>query len=165
MKIHVSRTRASLSGCGSACRHCSIMRIRENRNVIRTKARNVDNITAAMKDRFGFAPAQFLMDLAEFDAIVAANPYAKQAAVDGSKVHIYFLAGPVPAAQISALTSLAKDGEALAQTDRALYLLAPNGLSRSALAAKLETGITLAKTERNVTSAHAIAALARTITL
>ena len=124
-----------------------------------------DNITAAMKDRFGFAPAQFLMDLAEFDAIVAANPYAKQAAVDGSKVHIYFLAGPVPAAQISALTSLAKDGEALAQTDRALYLLAPNGLSRSALAAKLETGITVAKTARNVTSAHAIAALARTITL
>lgn len=122
-------------------------------------------ISAAMVDRFGFAPTMFVMDLADYDAVLAANPYQKQGAADGGKVHLYFLAKPVPAAEIMALTALAKDGEALVQTPAALYLLAPNGIGRSALAAKLEQNITAPKTARNYTSATAIAALARTITL
>ncbi len=122
-------------------------------------------IAAAMVDRFGFAPAMFVMDLVEFDAILAANPYHKQGAVDGSKVHIFFLGAPVPAAEILALTALAKDGEAVVQTDKALYMLAPNGIGHSALAEKLERNIKAPKTARNYTSVTAIAALARTITL
>lgn len=122
-------------------------------------------ITAAMKDRFGFAPAMFVMDLAEYDAILAANPYRQQGLTDGGKVHIYFLAAPVAAAEISTLSSFAAGGEALKQTDKALYLLAPNGIGRSVLAAKLEAGLKVAKTARNQTSAMAIAALARTITV
>lgn len=122
-------------------------------------------ISAAMLGRFGFAPALFVMDLAEFDAVAKANPYHKQGAVDGSKVHVIFLANPVPAAEITALAALAKDGEALVQTEKALYMLAPNGIGRSALADKLERNIAAPKTGRNYTSVNAIAALARTITL
>jgi uncharacterized protein (DUF1697 family) len=121
-------------------------------------------VAAAMVDRFGFAPTMFVMDLAEYDAVLAANPYHKQGAAEGSKVHIFFLGAPVPAADVMALTALAKDGEALTQTDKAIYMLAPNGIGRSVLATKLEQNIKAPKTARNYTSATAIAALARTIT-
>jgi uncharacterized protein (DUF1697 family) len=96
--------------------------------------------------------------------VLAANPYHKQGAAEGSKVHIFFLGAPVPAADVMALTALAKDGEALTQTDKAIYMLAPNGIGRSVLATKLEQNIKAPKTARNYTSATAIAALARTIT-
>jgi uncharacterized protein (DUF1697 family) len=122
-------------------------------------------IAAAMVDRFGFAPAMFVMKLAEFEAILAANPYHKQGAADGSKVHIFFLAAPMPAAEVQTLSTFGEAGEALVQTDKALYMLAPNGIGRSALAEKLERSIKVPKTARNYTSVTAIAALARTITL
>lgn len=120
-------------------------------------------IAAGMKDRFGFAPAMFILDLAEYEAILAANPYQKQAAADGTKAHIYFLRSPATVAELAAVSAFAKDGEALVQTGAALYLYAPNGIGRSLLAGKIETGIKAEKTARNLTSAQAISALARTI--
>ncbi|MDB5661203.1 MAG: hypothetical protein JWS10_3818 [Cypionkella sp.] len=122
-------------------------------------------ITAAMKDRFGFAPPMFVMTLAEYDAILAANPYKKQGVADGTQVHIYFLESPIAASVTSGLSAHATGGEAISVTDKALYLLAPNGVGRSVLATKLEAGLTMVKTARNQTSATAIAALARTITV
>ena len=121
-------------------------------------------IAAAMKDRFGFAPAMFLMGLKAYNAILAANPYHQHGLADGSKVHIYFLAQPLAAADQPALTALAAQGESLKITDAAIYLHAPNGIGRSALATKLGQGLKVAVTERNQTSVAAIAALARTIT-
>ncbi len=120
-------------------------------------------ITTAMKERFGFAPPMFVMTLAEYDAVLAANPYKKQGAADGTSVHIYFLASPVAASAVQALSAHATGGEAISVTDKALYLLAPNGIGRSVLATKLEAGLSMVKTARNQTSATAIAALARTI--
>ena len=122
-------------------------------------------IAAAMKDRFGFAPPMFVMDLAEYDAILAANPFHKQGAADGSKVHIFFLAAPADKAAIAVVSGFAKDGEALVQTDRALYMNAPNGIGRSVMADKLARAVKVDMTARNYGSAAAIAALARTITL
>lgn len=122
-------------------------------------------VAAAMKDRFGFAPPMFVMDLAEFDAILAANPFHKQGQADGSHVHIFFLAAPADKAAIAVISGFAKDGEVLVQTDKALYLLAPNGVGRSVLAEKLARGVKVDMTARNYGSAASIAALARTITL
>lgn len=122
-------------------------------------------IIAAMKDRFGFAPRMFMMDLADYDAILAANPFHKQGVADGSKVHIFFLSAPASKADIAVISGFAKDGETLVQTDKALYLLAPNGIGRSVLAEKLDRGVKVDMTGRNYNSAASIAALARTITL
>jgi uncharacterized protein (DUF1697 family) len=124
-----------------------------------------DKITVAMKERFGFAPRMFVMGLAEYDAILAANPYRQHGLADGSKVHIYFLGASVDAAVIAALLVHAVTGEALKLTDKALYFLAPNGTGRSVLAAKLETGVKVDKTARNQNSATAIAAMAHLITV
>ncbi|GLS88909.1 hypothetical protein GCM10010873_38830 [Cypionkella aquatica] len=122
-------------------------------------------ITAAMKQRFGFAPPMFVMTLAEYDAILKANPYKAQGAADGAAVHTYFLASPASASAVAALSAHAANGEQILFTDKAVYLLAPNGIGRSVLAIKLESGLTMVKTARNQTSTTAIATLARTITV
>ena len=120
-------------------------------------------ITFAMKDRFGFAPPMLILSLAEFDAIVAANPFQQQGAIDGTKVHVMFLAAPVAAADLSRLAVHATGGEVVKQSDAALYLLATDGIGRSVLADKLERGLAVMKTARNFNSVMAISALARTI--
>lgn len=122
-------------------------------------------ITAAMKDRFGFAPTMFLMGIKAFDAILTANPYHQHGLVDGTQVHFFFLGKPLPAAQHAALTAIAGPGESVKITDAAIYLNAPNGIGRSALANKLGQLLTVPVTARNQTSAAAISALARTITV
>lgn len=118
-------------------------------------------ITAGMKDRFGFAPKMFFMPLAKFDAILAANPYRD--AANGALVHIFFLDGPFAPADCASLTALAAQGEAVTFSDSAVYLNAPMGIGRSALADKLTNTPKVGLTARNITSANAIAALARTI--
>jgi uncharacterized protein (DUF1697 family) len=120
-------------------------------------------VAAAMLNRFGFAPAMFLMDLAGYEAILRANPYAAQGGVDGAKVHIYFLSEPAPKTDLAALRALAVGGEAVTLTDKALYLLAPNGIGRSVLAERLDRHIPVKITARNQRSAESIAALARSI--
>jgi uncharacterized protein (DUF1697 family) len=122
-------------------------------------------ITAAMKDRFGFAPTMFLMGLAAYDAILAANPYHQHGLAEGTKVHFFFLGQPLPAADHAALMALAGPGESVKITDAVIYLNAPNGIGRSALANKLGQSLKTPVTERNQSSAMAIAALARTITV
>jgi len=78
-------------------------------------------------------------------------------------VHIFFLAAPAAAAEVAAAAALATGGEALKQTDAAIYMLAPNGIGRSVLADKLERLVKVDKTSRNHGSAMSISALARTI--
>lgn len=123
-----------------------------------------DKITTAMKERFGFAPPMFVMSLAEYDAVLAANPFKKQAEANGAAVHIWFLESPASISE-QAFAAHAAQGEQILFSDKAVYLLAPNGMGQSVLAGKLEAGLKMVKTARNYTSAMAIAALARTIPL
>ncbi len=118
-------------------------------------------ISTAMKDRFGFAPRLFILTLAQFDAVVAANPYA--AATDGSTVHVFFLDAAFPAAEATALTALAARDEAVHFTKTAAYLQAPSGVGRSVLADKLSNTKKVGLTARNLNSVTAIAALTKTI--
>lgn len=118
-------------------------------------------ITAGMKDRFGFAPKMFFLTLAAFDAILAANPYRD--AANGALVHIFFLDGQFGAADVGALSALAAQGEAITFAKTAVYLNAPLGIGRSSLADKLTNSPKVGLTARNITSANAISALARTI--
>lgn len=121
-------------------------------------------ISAGMTLRFGFAPRLFLYPLAEYSAILAANPYAAYGAADGAAVHIFFLSAPFSAAEAAAQTALAARDEAVTFTPRAVYLHAPSGIGRSKLAEKLSQSKSVDLTARNYTSAMAIAALAATIT-
>lgn len=114
-------------------------------------------LTTAMRQRFGFAPALFFLEAATHAEIVAACPYKTEGAADPTSVHVWYLA----AAAKPDLGALKGQGETerFALTDRALYLHAPDGLGRSAFAARLERALGVSCTARNWRSVQAIAAL------
>jgi len=114
-------------------------------------------ITAAMRQRFGFAPAQTHLDAATHAEIVAACPYKAEGAADPTAVHVWYLSSPAKP-DLGALKGLAKN-ERFVLTDRALYLHAPDGIGRSALANRLDLALGKSCTARNWRSVQAIAAL------
>ncbi len=119
-----------------------------------------DKIGANMLLRFGFKPALFIMDKAEYKAILAANPYRAAGTADGTKVHIIFLAEPAKDTDLVGLRATATEGEQVTLTDKALYLHTPAGFGRSPLAEKLTRFLKVTHTARNQKSAESILALA-----
>lgn len=122
-----------------------------------------DKIGANMLLRFGFKPALFILDKAEYKAILAANPYKAAGAVDGTRVHIFFLAEPAVGVDLAGLRAHAGEGEQVTLTDKAIYLLTPGGFGRSSLADKLPRYIKVTQTARNQRSAENILALANAL--
>lgn len=120
-------------------------------------------IGTAMLQRFGFKPALILLSLADYRAILAANPFKAAGAADGTKVHILFLASPATGADLAGLRAFGTGGEEFQLTDRALYLHTPGGYGRSALAERLERFIKVPQTARNQRSAESILALAEAV--
>ena len=117
-------------------------------------------IGAAMLTRFGFKPALFLMGLDEYRAVLSANPYKAAGTVDGTKVHIVFLAAPAVGSDLAGLRAQATDGEQVTLSDKALYLHTPGGYGHSTLVEKLPRYIKAPQTARNQRSAESILALA-----
>ncbi|MDF0601951.1 DUF1697 domain-containing protein [Psychromarinibacter sp. C21-152] len=119
-----------------------------------------DAISDAIEAEKGFRPHVLCLSLDDYEAILAANPYRDAAAADGKAVHVVFLDGP-PQALSEEVLALATPSEAVAVADRAAYLLAPEGIGRSKLAARLERALGVPATARNWTSARKIADMAR----
>lgn len=122
-----------------------------------------DKIGAAMLLRFGFKPALFIMERAQFKKILAANPYRAAGTADGAKVHILFLAEPATTTDLVGLRATATSGEQVTLTDAAMYLHTPGGFGQSALAEKLPRFVKVSHTARNQKSVESIAALAETV--
>lgn len=118
-------------------------------------------VKVAMLDRFGFCPTLFLMDVKAYEAVLTANPFKEQGRADGTAVHLFFLNAALPKPDQAVLTAALAAGEALKITDAATYLHAPAGIARSAVAGKLAALAKPSASGRNMTSALAIAALAR----
>lgn len=116
-----------------------------------------NKIAVAMRQRFGFAPAQIYLDARSHAEIVAACPYKAEGAADPTAVHVWYLAIPAKP-DLGALKGLAQN-ERFVLTDRALYLHAPDGIGRSALANRLDGALGKTSTARNWRSVQAIAAL------
>lgn len=110
----------------------------------------------------GIATPVFVLGLEEMAAVLAANPFAAEGAVDGAKVHILFL--KPGAVLLPGLEALATAGERFHLTEAALYLHTPQGFGTSVLAAKLARHLKGEATGRNQRSAEAILALARSVT-
>lgn len=122
-----------------------------------------DKVGAAMLLRFGFKPALFVMDLAAYKKILAANPYRAAGTADGAKVHIMFLAEPAVGMDLAGLRATATEGEQVTLTDAALYLHTPAGFGQSVLAEKLSRFLKVLHTGRNQKSAESILALAEAV--
>ena len=122
-----------------------------------------EKISKAMLQRFGFKPALFFISLAQYKAVLRANPYKAAGTADGSKVHIVFLAAPAVKPDLAGLRAFAKDGEEVTLTDAALYLHTPAGFGKSNLADRLQRYVNVPQTARNQKSADSILALAEAV--
>ncbi len=125
-----------------------------------------DGLAALVRDglaaRFAISVPVFVLGLAEFEAVLAANPFAGEGHADGAKVHVIFLQGAVRFDE--GLAALATKGEQFHLTDAAFYLHTPQGFGKSAVAEKLPRYLKGEMTARNQRSAQAILALAQGLT-
>lgn len=97
----------------------------------------------------------------EWRRIEAANPYAAEAADDGTKVHLMTLPSPVDQrVRALDLSAFAPDTLTVASSGTEIYLHTPDGFGRSKLGAKLTAGAaTRDGTMRNWRTVTAITAL------
>ena len=116
------------------------------------------SVQEAIEGRFGFAPPAFVLDVAAFEAALAANPFP-QADQDPKTVHYFFLAERAPAVDPGRLRELATQGEDFVLTEQVLYLHTPNGFGHSKLADRLPRLVGTQTTARNHRTVKAIQAL------
>jgi uncharacterized protein (DUF1697 family) len=105
-------------------------------------------IAAAIEKRFGFAPGVLVISAKQFRAVADANPYVDEAE-EPKHLHISFLSQPA-APDMDALSSRKSATEQYTLTDDAFYLLAPDGIGRSKLAADVERLLGVEATGRNL---------------
>lgn len=117
-----------------------------------------ESIAAAIEADFGFRPSVMMIEAADFVAIAAANPYADED-VEAKHAHISFLSEVAKNANQTRMAEIASNGEKFVLTDRAFYMLAPNGIGRSKLAAEVEKCLGVKATGRNWRTVGKIAAL------
>ncbi|MCR8723978.1 DUF1697 domain-containing protein [Frigidibacter sp. ROC022] len=119
-------------------------------------------LPAAIRDAIeaghGFRPAAFLLSGAEFSAVLAANPFP-EAESDPRPMHLYFHDNSARPDR-AALDALLAPGEQWHCTDRVLYLRAPDGIGRSAFAAKLPRHFKAVMTARNLRTCRKLAEMA-----
>ena len=119
-------------------------------NVVVSAAAQPDaaGISAAIEKRCGFTPGVLVIAAKQFRTIADANPYEDQV-VEPRHLHISFLSRPATP-DMEALNARKSATEKFTLTDHAFYLLAPDGIGRSKLAADVERLLGVEATGRNL---------------
>lgn len=108
----------------------------------------------------GFDKDIYLLPLAEWERLIAQNPFPG-ATGTGRFLHAAVLGASPDEADVAALRAHAVDGESIAVVDRVAYLHTPHGFGRSKLAEKFDKGIGVPNTARNWNTVVRLAELAR----
>ncbi|OAI05848.1 hypothetical protein A1353_10605 [Methylomonas methanica] len=126
--------------------------IQSGNAVFRSDKANVaplsEQICAAIKQHQGFEPQLVLLDLAELEQAVRANPFP-DAETQPNTLHLNFLLSAPANPDLNALAAIKKDNERYSLIDQVFYLHAPEGIGRSKLAAQAEKRLGVAMTGRN----------------
>ncbi len=97
----------------------------------------------------------------DFEATVAANPFAKEAKADPGHVHVLFLREVPTAAAYAALAGAIKGREIVRAGGRHAYMLYPDGMGRSKLTpAMLARHLGMSGTARNWNTVQKLMAMA-----
>lgn len=123
-------------------------------------ARLAAAIGAEIRQRRGFEPHILLLKRAEFEQAIAANPFS-EAENDPQTLHLGFLISAPPNPDLQAIERLRAESERCQLIGRVFYLLAPEGIGRSKLAANCERLLGVPMTDRNWRTVQALAAMAR----
>jgi uncharacterized protein (DUF1697 family) len=123
-------------------------------------------VAAALAKYMGSPVPVIVRTHAELDRLIAANPFAKEAAADGARVHVAFLEGPAGSGAPAALEAIVKQYPK--RRDRyhlagdAIYFHFPDGAAETKFSGKtLDRAIGVAGTGRNwntVLKLHAMSA-------
>ena len=105
-------------------------------------------ITEEIEKRRGFRPHVLLLEVADFQAAMANNPFP-EAEPDPQSLHLSFLDGEPENPNLEALEDVKIASERFQLKGRVFYLHAPEGIGRSKLAAKSERVIGVPMTDRN----------------
>ncbi|AMK78762.1 MULTISPECIES: DUF1697 domain-containing protein [Methylomonas] len=126
--------------------------IQSGNAVFRCQAENVGSlsarIVAEINKRHGFEPQLLLLELAELEKVVLANPFP-DAEAQPNTLHLNFLLFAPVNPNLPALDAIKKDSERFSLIDQVFYLHAPEGIGRSKLAAQAEKRLGVAMTSRN----------------
>jgi uncharacterized protein (DUF1697 family) len=112
-----------------------------------TKALSAE-ISAAIGQSHGFAPAILLLTGAELQAAMQANPFP-EAEDDHKSLHFFFLEPAPENPDLDALAAFQKENERFALINKVFYLHAPDGIGRSKLAERFGRGWQVDITARN----------------
>ena len=107
----------------------------------------IASVAKICEDRFGFTKAIYAPTLAEWEALIANNPFPD---FEIPKfLHAAVLAGDPTREAIERLRAHAGDGERIEVVGRVAYLHTPNGFGTSKLGEKFDKGIGVDNTARN----------------
>jgi uncharacterized protein (DUF1697 family) len=116
-------------------------------------------LEAAIQKDLGLATDVMVRDLAELKAVIAANPFLRQAKEEPSRLMALFLTGE-PQGDVGLLESACVGGEEIKAGPGCLYMWFPDGAGASKLSAGLiERRLKVRGTARNWNTVNKLAAL------
>lgn len=125
----------------------------------RTKV--VATIAELCRVRFDFNKAIFTPTLAEWDDLIARNPFARAAASAPSTVHAALLESAPRVEDIERVRGCAVKGEGIEVVGGVAYLHTPHGFGRCKMAEKFDKWIGVTNTARNWNTVLRLAELGR----
>ncbi|MGB3387890.1 MAG: DUF1697 domain-containing protein [Pseudaminobacter sp.] len=120
----------------------------------------ISTIAGICAREFGFEKAIYAPTRAEWDELIANNPFPKAVSVP-KFLHAAVLAQQPEAGRVEALRAFAAAGESIEVVGKVAYLHTPNGFGTSKLAEKFDKGIGVANTARNWNTVLKLADLAK----
>jgi uncharacterized protein (DUF1697 family) len=133
----------------------AIVRSRKNRK------RVIATITEICRAQFNFDKAIFAPTLAEWDELIARNPFGKAAANAPTTVHAALLESAPRTEDIERICACAVQGEEIEVIGNVAYLHTPYGFGRSKMAEKFDKWIGVTNTARNWNTVLKLAELGR----
>ena len=107
-----------------------------------------NQIRAEVKQRRGFEPHVLVLQLEDLERAIQNNPFP-EAESEPTTLHAGFLISVPKNPNLEALASYQRDSERFRLINRVFYLLAPEGVGRSKLAANAERLLGEPMTDRN----------------
>lgn len=121
----------------------------------------ISTIAELCREHFGFEKAIFAPTLAEWDELMARNPFAKAAAKAPTTVHAALLESAPKAEDVQRVRACALKGEAIEVINGVAYLHTPHGFGRCKMAEKFDSWIGVTNTARNWNTVLKLAELGR----
>jgi uncharacterized protein (DUF1697 family) len=121
----------------------------------------IATIAELCRAQFDFDKAIFAPTLAEWDTMIARNPFSKAATNAPTTVHAALLEGAPKPEDVVRIRALAVKGEDLKVIEGVAYVHTPNGFGKSKMATKFDQWIGVTNTARNWNTVLNLAELGR----